>query len=424
MGEGKQQADESYQVWVHGNWPLGTKGVWITPKDDGQYSLINEEISLPAAVIYEKALDNNADWMQRFATVHNVELCPHGKTSMTPALFQKQLAEGAWGITVATPPQADVAAEAGAENIIMANQLVGRANMAAVSHLLRRASVNFYCSVDSALNAKQLSDFFAPLGQKINVLIELGVEGGRCGIRALPDAQELARYIRGLPGIALAGVEVYEGVIHGENDEQQVKDFIHQSAGFCRTLKDMDLIESQRAVLTGAGSAWYDVVSDIFQQYQDLLAVIRPGCYLTHDTGIYQTAQEKVMHRSKSGANVASSLGGDLINALEVWAYVVSLPEEGKAVIGLGKRDASYDAGLPIVERGFRNGEPISVKGLAATAIMDQHLFMNVPDDVELKVGDVLAFSTSHPCLTFDKWRYIALADDTFIVEKWMPTQF
>nr|WP_269809237.1 hypothetical protein [Enterovibrio nigricans] len=213
-------------------------------------------------------------------------------------------------------------------------------------------------------------------------------------------------------------------MIHGEDAEQQVKAFIHQSAEFCRLLKDIDLIESQHPVLTGAGSAWYDVVSDIFQQYDDLLTIIRPGCYLTHDTGIYQTAQKKVMLRAQDGKKVATNLGGDLKNALEVWAYVVSLPEAGKAVVGLGKRDAAYDAGLPVVERGFRDGEPINIKGLEATAIMDQHLFVNVPDDVTLYVGDILAFSTSHPCLTFDKWRYIALADEEFIVEKWMPTQF
>ncbi|MDD1781032.1 amino acid deaminase [Enterovibrio sp. ZSDZ35] len=424
MSEGKQHADNHDSVLVDGDWPIGTKGVWITPKDTGRYHLIHDEISLPAAVILENALNNNADWMQRFATVHSVELCPHGKTTMTPALFQKQLEEGAWGITVATPPQADVAAKAGAENIIMANQLVGRANMSAVSHLLNRTSVSFYCSVDNHVNVKQLSDFFAPLGQKINVLIELGVDGGRCGIRNLSDAQALASYIRGLPGVALAGVEVYEGVIHGENDEQQVSAFIRQSAEFCRLLKDMDVIESQHPVLTGAGSAWYDVVSDIFQQYDDLLAIIRPGCYLTHDTGIYQTAQEKVMQRAQNGKKVATNLGGDLQNALEVWAYVVSLPEAGKAVVGLGKRDAAYDAGLPVVERGFRAGKPFDIAGLEATAIMDQHLFINVPDNITLEVGDILAFSTSHPCLTFDKWRYIALADDEFVVEKWMPTQF
>nr|WP_269809236.1 hypothetical protein [Enterovibrio nigricans] len=71
--------------------------------------------------------------------------------------------------------------------------------MAAVSHLMSRLPVNFYCSVDNHLNVKQLSDFFAPLGQKVNVLIELGIDGGRCGVRDLSDAQALVPIFEGFP---------------------------------------------------------------------------------------------------------------------------------------------------------------------------------------------------------------------------------
>lgn len=424
MSHSAQQPIDNYQVSLQKNFPPGTKGVWAEQKDNGHYSLIEEEISLPAAVILQSAVDSNIQWMQRFANQHQVKLCPHGKTSMTPYLFKRQLEQGAWGMTIATPAHAEVAAMTGAQNIIMANQLVGKANMAEVARLQSCFDVSFYCSVDSALNVEQLSNFFAQRGQQVNVFIELGVAGGRCGVRGLEAATELAQLIHQLPGTALAGVEVYEGVISGDDAEARVRAFIAETAEFAKSLKDQGLIDTKDTIVTGAGSAWYDVVAETFSQYNDLLPVIRPGCYLTHDTGIYDIAQKKVMARAEKNQGVACRLGGDLKNALEVWACVVSTPEPGKAVIGMGKRDASYDAGLPIAERGFRNGSPIDINGLTATAVMDQHTFVDVPENCDLQVGDVIAFSTSHPCLTFDKWRYICLADDDYIVERWLPTLF
>ncbi|CZF85588.1 amino acid deaminase [Grimontia marina] len=424
MGHSAEQPIDNFQASLQDSFPIGTKGIWAEHKDNGRYSLIEEEISLPTAVILQSAVDHNIHWMQAFADKHQVKLCPHGKTSMTPYLFKKQLEQGAWGMTIATPAQAEIAALTGAKRIIMANQLVGKANMAEVIRLQSSFDVKFYCSVDSALNVQQLSAFFAERGQQVNVFIELGVDGGRCGVRGIEAATDLARLIHQLPGTALAGVEVYEGVISGDDTETRVRQFIAETVEFARSLKDQGLIDTKEAIVTGAGSAWYDVVAETFSQYTDLLPVIRPGCYLTHDTGIYEVAQKKVMARAKKNHGIACHLDGDLKNALEVWACVVSTPEPGKALIGMGKRDASYDAGLPIAERGFRNGIPIDVTGLSATAVMDQHTFVDVPADCDLLVGDVIAFSTSHPCLTFDKWRYIALADDNYIVEHWLPTQF
>ncbi|MEZ9523837.1 amino acid deaminase [Enterovibrio norvegicus] len=413
-----------YQDTYREGWPIGTKGVWVEPKDSGQYSLLEEDISLPAAVISQAALTNNLTWMQTFADKNGVKLCPHGKTSMTPTLFKQQLANGAWGMTIATPAQAEVAVAMGAKNIIIANQLVGKANMASIAALQSENVVDIYCSVDSRQNVEQLSAFFSAKNQRMKVFVELGVSGGRCGVRGTEAAAELARYIHALPGVALAGVEVYEGVIHGDDMENRIRAFIEDTAQFCQSLNNEGLIDTPDTILTGAGSAWYDIVADVFSRYADLLPVIRPGCYVTHDSGIYRAAQEKVNARAKQRQGIAAQIEGDLQNALEVWAYVISLPEKGKAVIGLGKRDAAYDAGLPLAERGFRQGKAIDVSGLVATAVMDQHTFMDVPEHSDLQVGDILTFSTSHPCLTFDKWRYIALSDENCVVREWMTTQF
>ncbi|NOH34306.1 amino acid deaminase [Vibrio chagasii] len=401
----------------------GQKGRAVSQTENGVYRLVDEDISLPVAIIKQSALTNNLNWMQSFADHHQVKLSPHGKTSMTPDFFRQQLENGAWGITVATPAQAEIAAMAGAKRIIMANQLVGKTNIAIVEQLIREFDVDFYCCVDSPVNVQQLSQHFANTEQTLKVLIEFGVPGGRCGCRSPQEVLELAQTIQDAPALSLAGIEVYEGVIHGDNAEQDIRTFLNQALTSVESLASDGLITGQ-PIITGAGSAWYDVVAECLANLTDYLAIIRPGCYAIHDTGIYLDAQSKVLQRAQVNQGYACELGGDLESALEVWAYVISRPEPTKLVIGLGKRDVAFDAGLPIAERGYRNGEAISVKGLTATAVMDQHTFVETDGSAEIEVGDMIAFSTSHPCLTFDKWRYIAISDDDYQVTNWVETCF
>ncbi|MDH5939802.1 amino acid deaminase [Vibrio splendidus] len=401
----------------------GQKGRAISQSENGIYRLVDEDISLPVAIIKQSALTNNLNWMQSFADHHQVKLSPHGKTSMTPAFFRQQLENGAWGITVATPAQAEIAAMAGAKRIIMANQLVGKTNVAIVEQLISEFDVDFYCCVDSSVNVQQLNQYFSNTKQTLKVLIEFGVPGGRCGCRSPQEVLELAQTIQDTPALSLAGIEVYEGVIHGDNAEQDIRTFLKQALTSVESLVSDGLITGQ-PIITGAGSAWYDVVAECLANLTDYLAIIRPGCYAIHDTGIYLDAQSKVLQRAQVNQGYACELGGDLESALEVWAYVISRPEPTKLVVGLGKRDVAFDAGLPIAERGYRNGEAISVKGLTSTAVMDQHTFVETDGSSEIEVGDMIAFSTSHPCLTFDKWRYIAISDDEHQVTKWVETCF
>ncbi|TKE98008.1 amino acid deaminase [Vibrio kanaloae] len=401
----------------------GQKGRAISQSENGIYRLVDEDVSLPVAVIKQSALTNNLNWMQSFADHHQVKLSPHGKTSMTPAFFRQQLENGAWGITVATPAQAEIAAMAGAKKIIMANQLVGKTNMAIVEQLISEFDVDFYCCVDSSVNVQQLSQYFANTKQTLKVLIEFGVPGGRCGCRSPQEVLELAQTVQDTPALSLAGIEVYEGVIHGDNAEQDIRIFLKQALTSVESLASDGLIVGQ-PIITGAGSAWYDVVAECLANLTDYLAIIRPGCYAIHDTGIYLDAQSKVLQRAQVNQGYACELGGDLESALEVWAYVISSPEPTKLVVGLGKRDVAFDAGLPIAERGYRNGEAISVKGLTSTAVMDQHTFVETDGSSEIEVGDMIAFSTSHPCLTFDKWRYIAISDDDHQITNWVETCF
>ena len=116
-----------------------------------------------------------------------------------------------------------------------------------------------------------------------------------------------------------------------------------------------------------------------------------------------------------------------MISSLEIWAYVLSIPEAGKAVIGMGKRDVAFDAGLPCPSLFYRPG---TAKVQSADSewqlidIMDQHAFMSIRDDADLRVGDMISFATSHPCLTLDKWRNICVVDDHHHINQVVSTYF
>lgn len=391
-----------------------------------QWNILNEDLSLPLAVLYQSRIENNLKWMQAFADHYQVKLAPHGKTTMTPELFNMQKQSGAWAITLATATQVSAAYSQGIKRIIMANQLVGKQNMRLIADLMKDDQFEFYCLVDSLDNIKQLAAFFSAQNLTLNILIEIGVAGGRCGCRTNEQINALVTEIKQHHCLSLAGIEVYEGVIHGDNAASLIKSFLKEVIKTTQNLLKNNDFDTEQVILTGAGSAWYDVVAETFSNAdlsQNIIPVIRPGCYLIHDTGIYLNAQDAVIQRNQ----VACDLAGDLQSSLEIWAYVQSIPEPGHIIIGMGKRDVAFDAGLPIPELHYRpeNSTPTSITAnWKITDVMDQHAYLSCPVDSDIKVGDMIAFSTSHPCLTFDKWREIALIDNNFNVKKLLKTYF
>lgn len=386
-------------------------------------NILNEDVCLPAAVIKKSALENNIQWMQRYADTRGVSLAPHGKTTMTPWIFQQQQQAGAWAVGVGSAWQASVAMLSGVKRVLMVNQLVGKANMQLVASLKNEyPDVDYLCCVDSAANAKTLSDFFSAQNQKLDVLIELGVPGGRCGCRTSEQAMLLAQSVSELPGLQLRGLELYEGVLHGDNPQPKIETLLGDAAALaCR----LERYVKGEFILTGAGSVWYDVVCNIWldaQKPANCRVVIRPGCYITHDAGIYKEAQDELMARDK----VACSLGGDLVCALELVAMVQSVPESDRAVVNFGKRDSAFDAGLPQPVAHYRQGKALEhpCDKIKTVGIMDQHAMLKLEADANVQVGDILVFSTSHPCLTFDKWKALLLVDEQYNVLETLETAF
>jgi D-serine dehydratase len=399
-------------------------GLDVAQVPDLGWNLLREDLSLPTAVLYYDRLVHNLKWMQEFIAAYGIRLAPHGKTTMAPRLFEMQLQGGAWGITLATAHQTLAAYTHDVRRVLMANQLIGKGNMAIISRLLRDPGFEYFCLVDSAEQIDQLGDYFAAQGQRLHVLLEVGVMGGRAGVRNDDQLNSaLAALSRWKEVIVLDGVELFEGVL---NDEAAIRAWLHRVIEIAHKISAGGQFSRAPFLLTGAGSAWYDVVADVFSSAgfgDSAEIVLRPGCYLTHDVGAYSEAQKRILehnpiaHRMKSG----------LLPALQVWAYVQSIPEPDKAIIGMGKRDAAFDSGLPVPVLHFRPGNATPTTASPRwkiTKMMDQHAFLKISEGDDLRIGDMIGFDICHPCLTFDKWRTLVVLDADYRVVDIVDTFF
>ena len=405
---------------------LGAMAGAMTNHDilEQRWNLLREDLSLPTAVLYEEKLAHNLAWMQQFIQSYGVQLAPHGKTTMAPKLFARQLQTGAWGITLATAQQTRVAYDHGVRRVLMANQLVGKQNMEIISRMLRDQKFEYYCLVDSVQQVDQLGEFFRLHKQKLNVLIELGVDGGRTGIRNSIELDALVASLhRWRESIAVCGIEVYEGVLE---DEASIRIFLQRAVETSSLLVQEKLFDRNPMILTGAGSAWYDVVAEVFSRADigyPMEVVLRPGCYLTHDVGVYREAQKQIQTRNP----IAHKMRSSLLPALQLWAYVQAIPEKEKAILSLGKRDAAFDAGLPTPALQYRPGEVAPhpcPEEWKLFRMMDQHAYMKIGEGDDIRVGDMIGLDISHPCLTFDKWRYLPVLDSQYQVIDIVETFF
>jgi len=397
------------------------------------WNVLHADTSFPVAVLKTSSLRHNLDWMRRFCERYQVTLAPHGKTTMSPQLFGAQLANGAWGITLATAVQVQVAYRFGVRRVLLANQLVAPADIKALLALLR-SDPGFECILlaDSLAGVARLAEAVAthPLAHPLPVLVELGLAGKRAGCRTLESAITVARAIAGAPGLQLAGFEGYEGLLVTDDRAQDlaaVDAFLAQLAELVRGADDEGLFTGAEILLSAGGSAYFDLVARGFQSVSGLSrpvrAVLRSGCYLTSDHGTYEHMLGEL--------NAREGEGDGLQAALEVWAMVQSRPEPTLAILTMGKRDVSHDADLPRPLSYHRPGPGMPhalPPGCSIFKLNDQHAYLRLPEGhplcAELAVGDLVGCGISHPCTTFDKWPLILAVDDDYHVRGAYNTLF
>jgi D-serine dehydratase len=92
----------------------------------------------------------------------------------------------------------------------------------------------------------------------------------------------------------------------------------------------------------------------------------------------------------------------------------------------MGKRDCSFDAGMPRPLRWIRRGTdvPETLEGHCVNRLDDHHAYVALPDPSPLQVGDLVGFGISHPCTTFDRWPSLFVVDDELNVIGAVQTVF
>jgi D-serine deaminase-like pyridoxal phosphate-dependent protein len=382
-----------------------TRGIWHPgpPISDQEFAaarhgLFGGAFTWPLMVARRSALDHNIAELAAFCAARNLEFAPHGKTTMAPALFEAQLNAGAWGITVATAGQALACRAFGVPRVLLANQLLDPGALAWLARQLDQGW-ELLLFVDSAEGVRAAS---AAAGSRpVRVLAELGYPGGRTGCRDAGELVALARSAAAAPGVELAGVAGYEG---GIETVPEASRYLGAMRSAVTELADAGLLPEE-VIVTAGGSAYFDLVAaelgGAWLPGHQLRTILRSGAYVSHDNGMYQVKTP------------FTRTPGTLEAALEIWAQVTSVPEPGLAIAGMGKREAPYDAGLPVPLRvRHDDGRVTAADGLSVSQFNDHHAFLSVPDGTRLAPGDLICFGISHPCTAFDKWPVIPVIDD------------
>ncbi|MGH2843468.1 MAG: alanine racemase [Solirubrobacteraceae bacterium] len=410
--------------------PVGTKGVPLRPGlmlgDAARmgWRVLDGDVPMPVLVLKEGALANNLAAMAAYAERVGALLCPHGKTTMAPQLFARQIEAGAWGLTAATPVHLALYRHYGVQRILYANQLVEPQVINWLDQeLADDPDFEFYCLVDSPAAVEALDGGLRAAGRAVNVLIEIGYPGGRCGVRDLDGARRLADAVEGSRRLSLTGIECFEGLIARTTTDATIRavdEFLSFTDAVARDLiARTTLREAETVLVSAGGSAYFDRVTVAFDVAGSRGArtrlILRSGCYLTQDGGFYDSVSPLA-----GRADVAV-----LRDAIEVWSTVLSRPEPSLLITSMGRRDVPYDLGLPKAVRSAKPGAGARpLDGAEVKGLNDQHAHITVPADSTLSPGDLVGCTISHPCGAFDRWRVILVVDDGYRVTEAIATCF
>jgi D-serine dehydratase len=420
--------------------PLGAGSIRLGEVGRQGWNVLRGDLMFPLLTLRDAHVRSNLRLLRDFAGHHGVSLAPHGKSTMCPQLYRDQLeAGGSWGITAATVQQCAVVAASDVPHVIVANEIVGPANVAQLAALKRAyPRTAIYTLVDSPETVEELvthgRGHLAP-GTRFQVLVEAGYAGGRTGVRTLERAEAVLAAVRAHAGaVELAGVECYEGTINLEDADETIRAvdrFLAFTLEVLARARRSGLLDGRPEILlTAGGSSYFDRVVAAFRPERTgpgVRVVLRGGSYLTYDHGFYTRKMRDLERRG----GVAGSSGPihparDLRQALELWSLVESLPDPGVAILTMGIRDLPYDLGYPVPLRQYRDGALLGeVPGTHEVVnANDQHAYLRYPAGADIRVGDLFAFGISHPCTAFDKWDVLYRVDETFTVTEALKTFF
>ncbi|MFJ4815931.1 amino acid deaminase [Streptomyces sp. NPDC088801] len=400
--------------------PPDADGLTVAELAGQRRNLFTGGFATPVLALSAERLEHNLKLMETYAARHGLAFAPHGKTSMAPQLFQRQIEHGAWGITLAMPHQVRVARAFGTRRVFLANELVDAAALRWIAaELDADPDFELVCYVDSVRGVELMDAALRGATRAVDVVVELAAgEGARTGVRTEAECARVADAVAGTRTLRLVGVAGYEGEVP-KADTERVTAWLRRLVALAAAFDEAGRFTGlDEIVVSAGGSAWFDAVAEVFAEIPELslpvLRLLRSGAYVSHDDGHYRklTPFNRVPEE------------GALEPAFRLWTQVVSRPSDEQAFANAGKRDAAHDLDLPFAQVIRRDGTERPATGVSVTALSDQHAWLATTPEADVEVGDWVGLGLSHPCTSFDKWQLIPVAEADGTVVDYVRTFF
>lgn len=354
----------------------------------GQYliGLSIEQLPTPALVLGYEAFMYNIQTMSNYLAKVKTNIRPHAKTHKTPAIAHIQMSAGAIGLCCATVGEAEIMAYSGIGNILIANEVIGEAAIRRVVNLARHAKIMVV--IDQLENARDISAAAVQYGAVLDVLVDLDVGLGRCGIRDEEHLVDLAKQVGKLPGLSFRGVFGYEGQVQFLPDRgERTKQGQAANDRLVRAAKAISSTGLQVDIVSGAGTGTYDIAAEF-----PGITEIQAGSYIFMD-GTYQ------------------KLGLPFKQSLTVLSTVVSRPTDELVIFDVGMKGISPERFNPFV-KGYES--MIDVKKLS-----EEHAIAHIQGGIDPRPGDKVHLIPSHCCTTVNLYNNIFVTRDGRVEAIW-----
>lgn len=391
-------------------------------------------MSLPLLSLDRAAFEANVDWMMRYVRAHGLQIAPHAKTPMSPAIAAALIGAGAWGTTVADIRQASVMLHSGLSRLIIANEIGGPSAARRLAAMLRHhPDAELHIFIDSLATAEALEKVWrdTPDLPTLGLLVEVGAARG--GARTLDAVEEILDFIlaRETETFRLSGAAAYEGAAataDAKETAQRISGLMTLTAEVYRIVRKR-VGQDRPLIVTAGGSVYFDMVvqhlGPLVLPDKAAILVLRSGAIFFHDHGVYERGLAALDAR---GGFIIDGLTEKASNrfqpALRAWAEVLSRPQAGLAICGMGLRDAAIDQGLPRPLALHRGDTRHGLDGASISKLNDQHAFVEWIGDLDVQIGDVIEFGLSHPCTCLDRHAVLYGLDASHTVTAVFPTSF
>ena len=333
-----------------------------------------DQVDTPALLVDLDAFERNLDRMAAETTARGLRLRPHAKTHKSADVAKAQIARGAVGLCCQKVSEAEALADEGIEDLLVTNQVAGDRKLDRLAQLARRARVGV--CVDDAGNAADVAQAAARAESIIDVLVEIDVGAGRCGLRDVEAAVPLARQIAAAPSLRFAGLQAYNGTAQHLRTLEERQAAIRVAAETVRRATSaLAAAGLECETVGGAGTGTYAL-----EMAEGLWTELQPGSYCFMDADY-----------------AANGAPPSFEQSLTVLTTIMSAAEPGFAVCDAGHKACAIDSGLPRLA---------SHPSVALTGASDEHGNITLPADLAVSVGDRLELIPGHidPTVNLHDW--------------------